>query len=162
MLERTSDIPTPNRFPAGAISQCHMPNDGDSFTPSKTPRSNPRSAKTYFVIPLSDPGPSTNTEDPLDPEFISTDLKDCLSRKPQVEDTVTVKHPPCCAAASVSNSPKERTTCSGSEVPVVGTRHDDAGVLVRDHGPVRRVLALDIAAGLRQLGDLVAAPVVDE
>lgn len=48
-----------------------------------------------------------------------------------------------------------------SEMPVVGTRHYDTGVLVRDDRPVHRVLAFDVAARVGELCDLVATAVVD-
>ena len=49
-----------------------------------------------------------------------------------------------------------------SEMPIVHARHDDARVLVGDDGFVAHAAALDVAARLGELGDLVAAAVVDE
>jgi hypothetical protein len=47
-------------------------------------------------------------------------------------------------------------------MPIVHARHDDACVLVGDDGLVAHGAALDVAARLGELGDLVAAAVVDE
>lgn len=49
-----------------------------------------------------------------------------------------------------------------SEMPVIRTGHDNARVLVGDDGRVVNGAALDVATSLGQLGDFMAAAVVDE